>query len=138
MTNIPSQSWFDEAFSSEDYPHTTCLHCLKTEYTKETEEHYHCPICLSDDLNYNSIPLHIFISNIENIVKESSPTELSEYLEDFNSVTYECPECSSIEDDQYFCTSCENTTFTVVDYILRVLIDNNNTSMVEAINNARE
>lgn len=138
MNNFPSSKWFKDATQNECYPSASCPLCLEEQDPLVFEENKDCPVCNQPVDGFNSIPSHLFIKNIEDIIKRCNECDIAYMLTDFNRFTYQCPECSCIEDEQYYCTSCEGSTITEVDYIIKSLLDNGHVKSAELLNRLRE
>lgn len=134
--NVPSIEWFNEAETLMSQTHSSCPRCLSVIFSNEDE--YHCPLCLATELENYNISSTTFIQNIDQIMDKASEEELLHILTEYSRSVYSCPECSCIEDDQYFCTSCEGQRVTEVDFIIRTLIESGKNQFAEKLTQLNE
>lgn len=124
--------FFEVSTISESYPSSTCPKCIITPPDPE-KDYGECKVCLQHAYDWNHIESHVFIRNIENIMNELDDDAISLILSDYKRAKYDCFECSSIEDDQYYCTTCEGDSITEVDRILFELKENGKHKIVKKL-----
>ena len=115
MINYPDQNWFDETTQYNIHQNISCPKCYEFEQNEDMEGKV-CPLCNAEDFSIG----YSYYINVEKILKnleefkKLNDSQIKEVLYDFNKQTYECPDCSSIDDDQYTCTICWGETFNEV------------------------
>lgn len=125
--------FFEHSIRNGDYPSSTCPKCIVTPPNPE-KDYGDCPVCLQHAYDWNNIESHVFINNIDSILSHLDDDVILLILNDYKDVVYDCYECSSLDDVQYFCTTCENEQITEVDYILFKLKENNKDDALKRLN----
>lgn len=118
----PSQEWWNEAteYSNSLDAHVICPKCLWLEDPRyDYSNTIICELCnesideFGDTLNVSKI-----LKNIE-IFKKLDDFEFQGAIRNLMEYKYDCPECCSMDDEQYYCTSCENETITEAHRLMK-------------------
>lgn len=140
MINIPSKEWFEEVTEYDRADRIYCPVCFDIDGNIEDIS---CSFCKtnSDSFNFGysySIDIEMLIKNIDSF-KKLKDEDLIQISERLNEHTYDCPECSSIDDEQYTCTSCWGTKYSEFHRLLMILVeDHNEIEFANKLNNLME
>jgi hypothetical protein len=127
MIDYPSEEWFNEAREYNTPDQISCPACYDIEQ-EEDMSNKTCKVCGAEDheIGYNHlITTHLILNKIE-VFKELKDDYLIEIINDLKKQTFDCPECSSIDDEQYTCTSCWGANYSEFHYLIMELNENKN------------
>lgn len=105
-------SILNEVFEYETEPDIYC-------FCDHSESEHHCLFC-----NESSFSNFISFNNIKNNLKSFLILNDEDFLyiiRQLKKHKYDCPECSSIDDPDYYCLSCEGSFFNGVDFLIYFL-----------------
>ncbi len=118
-----TKEWFDEALEYRYEERISCPLCFNDFITEDTTEedilNHKCKLCNAE--GFDSFSGHLTVSVLlenKKVISELTESDLSSIKYAFKQNKIDCPECTSIDDEQYACTSCWGSTITDWDFLL--------------------
>ena len=125
MITYPSEQWFNEAREYNIPDQISCPVCYDI-HKEEDMSNKVCNVCGAEDyeIGYNHLITTQLILNKIETFKKLKDCYLIEIINSLKKQTFDCPECTNIEDDQYACTSCWGVTYSEFHYLIMELNKN--------------
>lgn len=123
--SYPNNDWWNEATEySDSFDETICCPVCTWAVSSDSEEV--CSFCNQEIECFNQvINVSFLIKNIEKM-KALDDSIIEDILISLKKLTYSCPECSSIDDELYHCTSCEGVNISEAERLIKEVIEKHN------------
>ena len=105
---------YNEIFEFESEPRINCFCCGDE----------HCCFCSENYPFLSNITFSSILLNFNDFLQLNS-IDLDYIISQLKTKKYSCPECSSIEDSDYYCLTCEGKHFNGCDFLYHFLSENN-------------
>lgn len=137
--SYPSQEWWNEAteYSDSFDSFITCQKCLWSDEVQTSE----CSIPTCDFCgeeiggSVHNVNVSLIFKNLDKFLMFDD-YEFDSTILSLSKLTYDCPECCSIDDDQYYCTSCEGDKISEADRLVKLIVETKeNLHVAERIQN---
>lgn len=137
--SYPNQKWWDESTKyANSFDHfITCQKCLWSDEGSTSEEPEPiCDFCNEEIHSFTSVVnVSLIFKNLDKF-SQFDDYEFDATILDLSKLTYDCPECCSIDDEQYYCTSCEGLKVSEADRLVKLIVEtNDNIHIAERIQN---
>lgn len=133
-----TKEWFDETLEYRDERRISCPLCFNDCITEDTTEadilNHKCKLCNAE--SFDSFSGHLTVTTIlenKSMINELTDSDLSSIKYALKQNKIDCPECISIDDEQYTCTYCWDAIITDWDYLIFKLDELKESELLEKL-----